>query len=139
LLVLTIRDARTGKDVPVEVQVPGRSAEPNRLPFPLPSPGANQPANASGPDGGRNRLGAVTEFTLYNVEAALKVTEVAPGSAAERAGIRPGMIIFGANGKPVLHPNDLAEIVRQSPATLQLSVFDPTSDRRGTVRVDLGG
>jgi serine protease Do len=80
----------------------------------------------------------VTEITLYDVEAALKVTEVAPGSPADRAGIRPGLIILAANGKPVLHPNELAEAVRQSPASLQLSVVDPTSGRKGSVKVALG-
>jgi S1-C subfamily serine protease len=81
----------------------------------------------------------VTEITLNDVEVAVKVTEVAPGSPAERAGIRPGLVILAANGKQVLHPNDLAEVVRQSPATLQLSVVDPASGRKGTVTVDLGG
>jgi S1-C subfamily serine protease len=137
--VLTVRDIRTGKDVPVEVQVPGRSADPSPAPFPLPSPGANKPVTSPAPDGSRNRLGAVTEITLYDVEAALKVTEVAPGSPADRAGIRPGLIILAANGKLMLHPNQLAETVRQSPATLQLSVVDPRSGRKSTVKVDLGG
>jgi serine protease Do len=81
----------------------------------------------------------VTEFTLYEIEAAVKVTEVVPGSPADRAGIRPGLIILAANGKQVLHPNDLAEAVRQSSATIELTVADPGSGRKGTVKVDLGG
>jgi serine protease Do len=138
-LTLTVRDIRTGKEVPVEVQVPGRSGDRSPSPFPPPSPGANKPVTSPTADGSRNRLGVVTEITLYDVEAAVKVTEVAPGSPADRAGIRPGLIILAANGKQVLHPNELAEVVRQSPAALQLSVVDPTSGRKSTVQVDLGG
>jgi S1-C subfamily serine protease len=137
--VLTVRDIRTGKEVPVKVQVSGRSRDPASLPFPLPSPGANKPIPSPTADGSRNRLGAVTEYTLYEVEAAVKVTEVAPGSPADRAGIKPGLIILAANGKLVLHPNELAEVVRQSPEKLELSVVDPTSGRKSTVKVDLGG
>jgi S1-C subfamily serine protease len=138
-LMLTVRDTRTGKEVPVEVQISGRSPNHRPLPFPLPSPGANRPVPSSTAGGSRNRLGAVTEFTLYDVEAAVKVTEVEPGSPADRAGIKPGMIIQAANGKTVLHPSELAEVVRQSPAALELSIVDPSSGRKGTVKVNLGG
>jgi serine protease Do len=138
-LTLTVRDTRTGREVPVKVEVSGRSANPSPFPFPLPFPGTNTPATSPAGDGSRNRLGAVTELTVYDVEAAVKVTEVEPGSAADRAGIRPGMVIVAANGKKVLHPNDLAEVVRQNPAALELSVVDPRSGSKGTVRVNLGG
>jgi len=96
-LVLTVRDVRTGKEVPVEVQVPGRPREAGPASFPFPMPGANRPASGPAPaaDGSRNRLGAVTEFTLYEVEAAVKVTEVVPDSPADRAGIHVGDILVG--------------------------------------------
>jgi S1-C subfamily serine protease len=137
-LTLTVRDTRTGKEVPVKLQLAGRSANPSSFPFPLPSPGTNNPASSPTADGSRNRLGAVTELTIYDVEAAVKVTEVESGSPAERAGIRPGLVILAANGKTVLHPNDLAEAVRQSSGAVELTVVDPSSGRKGTVKVDLG-
>jgi S1-C subfamily serine protease len=138
-LVLSVRDTRTGREVPVEVQIPGRSGDPGPLRFPVPSPGASQPVPGPNSGGSRDRLGAVTEITLYQVEAAVKVTEVAPGSPADRAGLKPGLIILTVNGKLMLHPNELAEAVRQSPRTLQLSVVDPRSGRKANISVDLGG
>jgi S1-C subfamily serine protease len=138
-LTLTVRDTRTGKEVPVKIQVPGRTSNPSTFPIPVPSRGANDPATTTAADRSKNRLGAVTELTVYDVEAAVKVTEVEPGSPADSAGITPGLVILAANGKTVLHPNDLAEAVRQSPRTLELSVVDPRTGRKGTVKVDLGG
>jgi S1-C subfamily serine protease len=140
-LTLTVRDTRTGKEVPVKLQVAGRSSDPGPIPFPVPSPGANPtvPSTSTTTGASRNRFGAVTEVTVYDVEAAVKVTEVEPGSTAERAGITPGMVILAANGKSILHPNDLAEVIRQSSSALELSVVDPSSGRRGTLKVDLGG
>jgi serine protease Do len=138
-LTLTVRDTRTGREVPVPVQVSGRSSDPGALPFPLPAPEADRPTSSPTTAGSRNRLGAVTEFTLYQIEAAVKVTEVEPGSPADRAGIKPGLIILAANGKPVLHPNALTEIVRQSSTAVELSVVDPRSGRKGTIKVDLRG
>jgi S1-C subfamily serine protease len=138
-LTLTVRDTRTGKEVPVKLQVPGRSSNPSPFPFPLPSSATNNPAPSQSTDGSASRFGAVTEVTVYDVEAAVKVTEVEPGSPADRAGIKPGLIIVAANGKSILHPNDLAEVIRQSSRALELSVVEPSSGRRGTVKVDLGG
>jgi S1-C subfamily serine protease len=80
----------------------------------------------------------VTELAFYDVEAAVKVTEVEPGGPAARAGLQPGILILAANGKLMLHPNDLNDAARNSGGTLKLTVVDPRSGRKGTVDVDLG-
>jgi S1-C subfamily serine protease len=128
-LTLTVRDSRTGRDTPVEVALGGpKPADP--LPKDATPPGAGA---------GKGKLGAVTELAFYDVEAAVKVTEVEPGSPAARAGLQPGILILEANGKAVLHPNDLNDAVRKSGGTLKLTVVDPRSGRNGTVDVSLGG
>jgi S1-C subfamily serine protease len=127
-LRLTIRDTRTGRDVPVDVNIGGPpSTDPNPIPDdPRIRPGAGR------------RLGAVTELFLYDIEAAVKVTEVEPNSPAARAGLEPGDIIIQANGKPVLHPQTLNEIVGQSGPTLKLLVVDPRNNQKTNVDVNLG-
>jgi S1-C subfamily serine protease len=130
-LILTVRDVRTGRDTPVTVAFGG--PEPaNPLPT-QPAPGG--PGSASG--GGK--LGAVTELAFYDVEAAVKVTEVEPGSPADRAGLQPGTLILAANGKAILHPTELTNAVRNSGGTLKLTVVDPRTGRKGTVDVNLDG
>ena len=126
-LALTVRDTRTGKDTRVEVKLGGdEPADPNPAPAdPAPGAGANR------------RLGAVTELVFYDVDPAVKVTEVEPGSAAALAGLQSGDVIVEANGSPVLHPKELDEIVRNSGATLKLTVVDPRSRQKSTVDVKL--
>ena len=126
-LALTVRDTRTGKDTRVEVKLGGdEPADPNPVPAdPAPGAGANR------------RLGAVTELVFYDVDPAVKVTEVEPGSAAALAGLESGDVIVEANGSPVLHPKELDEIVRNSGATLKLTVVDPRSRQKSTVDVKL--
>jgi serine protease Do len=128
-LTVTVRDTRTGRDLPVEVKVGGPDAV---TPVPIP---ADTPVQA----GGGRRLGAVTELVFYDVNPAVKVTEVEPGSPAARAGIEPGDIIIEANGTPVLHPKTLDELVRKSASLLKLQVVDPSTNKKSLVNVNLDG
>jgi len=126
-LKLTVRDVRKGNDVDVDVPLSG--ARPAK---PLPTEG-QVPSAAP-----KTKLGAVTELAFHDDEFAVKVTEVETGSPASRAGLLPGTLILAANGKPVLHPNDLNDIVRQSAGTLKLTVIDPLSGSKRNVEVSLG-
>jgi serine protease Do len=126
-MTLTVRDVRTGRDTPVEVALGGGK------PFEPPAEAPAAPAGA-----GQGKLGVVTELAFYDTEAAVKVTEVEPGSPAARAGFQPGMLIIDANGKPVLHPNDLADAARKASGTLKLTVVDPRTGRKSNVNVNLG-
>jgi S1-C subfamily serine protease len=125
-LTLTVRDTRTGRETPVSVELGG------------PQPAAPPPAEAAPAGGGSGNLGVVTELSFYDTEAAVKVTEVAPGSPAARAGLVPGTIILAANGKVMLHPTELTNAARDSGGTLKLTVVDPRTGRKGNVDVPLG-
>ena len=74
---------------------------------------------------------------LYNDEFAVKVTEVNAGSPAARAGLRPGIVIIEANGKPVLHPNELDDAIRNSGKTCRLTIVDPGTGRKKRDRCQL--
>jgi S1-C subfamily serine protease len=124
-LTLTVRDSRTGKDVPVEVAVGGPVVQAS---FPAEVPSVGPPTSA---------LGAVTELSFYDVEVALKVTEVEPGSPAARAGLQPGFLIIAANGTPVLHPNELNAAVQTSNGTLRLTVVNPRTKAKETLQVNV--
>jgi S1-C subfamily serine protease len=80
----------------------------------------------------------VTELVFHNDEFAVKVTEVNVGSPAARAGLRPGILILEANGKPVLHPNELNDALRSSGKTCRLTIVDPGTGRKNTVDINLG-
>jgi serine protease Do len=75
---------------------------------------------------------------FYDVDPAVKVTEVEPGSAAALAGIEPGDVIVEANGAPVLHPRELDEKVRTSGPTLKLMVVNPRTRQKSAIEVKLG-
>ena len=128
-LTVTVRDTRSGRDVPVEVKVGGPNAGTTS---PIP---ADTPIQA----GAGRRFGAVTELVFYDVNPAVKVTEVEPGGSAARAGIEPGDIIIEGNGTPVLHPKTLDELVRRSPAVLKLQVVDPSTNKKSVVEVNIDG
>lgn len=84
------------------------------------------------------KLGAVTELAFHDNDFAVKVTEVEAGSPAAGAGLRPGIMILAANGKPMLHPNDLNDTVRTSGGALKVTVFDPGTGKKSTLDVNLG-
>ncbi|MDY7224798.1 trypsin-like peptidase domain-containing protein [Hyalangium rubrum] len=60
------------------------------------------------------------------------ITDVVPGSPAERAELSPGMLVVEANRKPVRNAEQLAEAIRATPAggTLLLRVVMPGGSSR---------
>ena len=48
------------------------------------------------------------------------MTEVLPGSPAERAQLEPGMVIVEADHKPVASAQELAAVIRKAPACSKL-------------------
>jgi serine protease Do len=127
-MTLTVRDSRTGRDTPVEVNLGGSKPEAPVTP-------AETDAPLGTPSG---KLGAVTELAFHDDDFAVKITEIEPGSAAARAGLKPGILIISANGKPVLHPNDLNNAARESRGPMKLTVVDPNSGKKANVEVNLG-
>ena len=129
-LRVTVRDSRTNKDTVLKIDLAG-GAPTQPAPAPIPTgPGI--------PTGGAHRLGIVGEVVFLDTDSAVMVTEIEPGSAAEKAGIEPGDVIVEANGTPILHPNTLNEVVAKSGPVLKLIVVDPKANRKTPVEVKLG-
>ncbi len=54
-------------------------------------------------------------------ERGAQIVEVMPGSAAENAGLAPGMVVIEADGKPIRRAQDLANVLRRAtPGSLVL-------------------
>lgn len=126
-LSLSVRDSRTGRNTPVEVKLSDSKPE-----ITLPGGPLNTDSGIK-----NSKLGAVTELAFYNIEAAVQITEIERGGAAERAGLRVGTLILEANGKPVLHPNTLKEIIRNSGATVKLKIVEPNTNTPTMINVPL--
>lgn len=125
-LKLTVRDSRTGRDTEVAVDL--GTTKPTK---PL-------SVEVGAPEGvSSGKLGAVTELAFHDDEFAVKVTEVEAGSAAARAGLRPGVLILAANGKPMLHPNDLNGAAMKSDGKLRLTIVDPNTGKKSHLDVNL--
>lgn len=126
-LKLTVRDSRTGRDAEVAVNVGGATpAKP--LPADVNAPSAAAPS----------KLGAVTELAFHDDDFALKVTEVETDSPAARAGLRPGLLILTANGKPMFHSSELNDVIRTSGGKLKLTILNPTTGKKSDTDVTLG-
>ena len=131
MLKLTVRDSRTGRDTEVAVNLGSEGAAPaSRLPTPV-----EVESSAPGAGAGGGPLGAVTELAFHDADCAVRITEVVPGGPADRAGLRPGLLIIEANGKPTLHPNQLNEAVRTGGRSLKLVVVDPSTGRKSNAEV----
>jgi S1-C subfamily serine protease len=126
-LTLTVRDSRTNRDIDVEVALPGARASK-----PLPT-GVEAPSTTTN----NVNLGAVVELAFHDNEFAVKVTEVDTDSPASRAGLLPGTLILAANGKPILHPNDVSDAVRNAKGSLKLTIVDPLTSEKGELNVNL--
>ncbi|HYO51547.1 trypsin-like peptidase domain-containing protein [Archangium sp.] len=73
----------------------------------------------------------IVERTGLQSEQGALVTDVMPGSPAERAQLEPGMVVVEVDRKPVRNAEELAKIIRKAPAgsTLLLRVEVPGSGR----------
>ena len=87
---VTVRDVRTDRDVLVDIAPPAAATDDATT-----APALNR---------GMKPIGVTTELAFYQGEAALKVTRVESGSAAQRFGVEPGLLILKANGKPLANP-----------------------------------
>jgi serine protease Do len=80
---------------------------------------------------------AIDEFGLKNRNGAV-VLNVAPGGAAGRAGIEPGDVIIGFNGKPIRNRDELVSMVTATKpgTTVPLRVVRDRQERTISVTVE---
>ncbi|KFA93646.1 trypsin-like peptidase domain-containing protein [Archangium violaceum] len=73
----------------------------------------------------------IVERTGLRSEQGALVTDVLPGSPAERADLQPGMVVVEVDRKPVRNAEEFAKIIRKAPAgsTLLLRVEVPGNGR----------
>jgi S1-C subfamily serine protease len=132
-ITLVIRDVNTGRSVPVEVKLDGAMLDPG----PAPSttiPGINPGGPA--PVGG---LGVSVEPADDKGIPTIRVSQVAPGSAAERAGLKRGDIVESVNDTIIFDPDHFNEVVAKAGRSIKMVVKDARTGRKGPIQIDLGG
>jgi serine protease Do len=107
------------------------------------APGSLGPRPVPTPGGARNArtaltaLGVTGEPKTVQGKFVFTVSSVEPGGAAQHAGLEPGDIIIGANGKGLAGPEDL-ESLAQRGGRLNLIVLDVNNGKTARVPVELG-
>lgn len=130
VLNLTVRDTRTGNDIPVKVELGGTATD---------IPG-NTPAPASPTGGGTvssRGLGITTEAGTADLLPVVKVVQVQPGSPADKAGIEPGDAIVGLNDKVIFAPDLLDEALKNAGNSFTLNILDVKTGRKTPVKITL--
>jgi serine protease Do len=135
LLTLKVRDVRTGKDVPVEVQL--GTAPSATVPSSEPTPPASTtPSNLPGSSTAR-ALGLTTQSGTVDLLPVVKVVEVQPGSPAAKAGIEPGDAIVGLNDKVVFAPDLLDEALKNAGNSFTLNILDVKTGKKTPVKINI--
>jgi S1-C subfamily serine protease len=135
-LTVTVRNVRTGKDVPVEVALGGPPA-PTPSPSPTPRP---TPEPSPTPAGGVNsqRIGLTVKPGTADLLPVVKVTAVVPGGPAARAGVEVGDAIVGVNDRVVFAPDLFEEALKDVGPSFTLTVLDVKTGKKTPMKVDLG-
>jgi serine protease Do len=131
VLSLTIRDSRTGKDVPVQVQF-------GAAPAAAPPSGTPAPSSPTGGGAGSSQaLGIITEAGTADLLPVVKVVRVQSGSPAEKAGIEEGDAIVGLNDKVIFAPDLLDEALKNAGNSFTLIILDVKTGRKTPVKINL--
>jgi serine protease Do len=133
---LTLQALRDGKEQSLSVTLAEREAPPVSAPFPMRTAAflgvQTQPLTAAE----KSRLGVP-------VDAGVLVTDVVPGSAAARAGLRRDDVITRFNGKDITAPEELFEAVREAGAGKAVKITvargKETQEIQGTLGESPGG
>jgi S1-C subfamily serine protease len=136
VLKLGVIDSRTGKLVPVEVNVANAKLDQPARP---PAETAPEIPRGGGVGDEPRDLGIDAEPVALGLRQALKVTNVAPGSLAQKAGIEPGDVIVDADGLPVSSPASLARALEAAEGTLTLTIRDVKTNKDTPVEIAVGG
>jgi serine protease Do len=139
VMTLKVFDPRTRREVPVQVHLDamaaapagGRPAPPN-TPLPTPAPAAPGAGASSA-----RAIGLVVEAGTADLLPVVKVVQVVPGSAAEKAGIEPGDAIVGLNDKVIFAPDLLDEALKSAGGSFTLNVLDVKTGKKTPVKVNV--
>ncbi|WP_165066154.1 PDZ domain-containing protein [Paludisphaera rhizosphaerae] len=139
-IVVSVRDVRSGRDVPVEVALgaaPVPSPSPSPTPTPTPGPAPSNPA----PTGGgltAQSFGLTVKPGTADLLPVVKVAAVAPGSPAEKAGLEVGDAIVGVDDRVVFAPDLFEQALKSVGSSFTLTVLDVKSGKKTPVKIDLG-
>lgn len=132
-LTLTVKDSRSGREVPIEVNLKNTAARGS-----TPADTRGSTPSTPAPSGTNRALGVATEATTVDLTLAVKVTRVEPGSPAERAGVRAGDIITAVDDSAVFAPDLLDALVGQSKSgQVTLSILSGRTGQTSRVKVDV--
>lgn len=144
-LTVTVRDVRSGKDVPVEVEIGkptsgvGTSPIPRPEPTPTPSPSPSpSPSPTLGSGATSRSIGLTVKPGTADLLPVVKVAAVAPGSPAAKAGLEVGDAIVGVNDRVVFAPDILEEALKAAGPSFTLTVLDVKSGKKSQVKVEAG-
>lgn len=129
-VILQVRDVRSGREVPIEIVSQGVARVPDGD-----GPSVRRARRESQSAGATGTLGIVGEVTFYKAEAAVKVVRIDRGSAADQAGMQPGMILLSADGKPLLHPDDLSQAASAAAGRITIRVANPSTEREFDIEI----
>jgi len=140
ILKLGVLDSRTGKVLPVELNLARAAVPPQGRP-PLENIPNLPPVGgaAGGADSGPRDLGIDAETVQLGLRQALRVTNVAPGSLAQKAGIEAGDVIVDADGLPVSSPTSLMRALNEATGSLTLTIRDVKSGKNTPIEIPVGG
>ncbi len=138
ILKLGVLDSRTGKVLPVELNL-ARAAVPPQGRAPLENIPSLPPVGGVAADAGPRDLGIDAETVALGLRQALRVSHVAPGSLAQKAGIEPGDVIVDADGLPVSTPTSLMRALNDAQGTLTLTIRDVKSGKNTPIEIPVGG
>lgn len=132
-IVVSVRDVRSGRDVPVEVAL--GAAAPSPLPTPRPAPSSPAPTG-----GGltSQSFGLTVKPGTADLLPVVKVAAVAPGSPAAKAGLEVGDSIVGVDDKVIFAPDLFEQALKSVGSSFTLTVLDVKSGKKTPVKIDLG-
>ena len=138
VLKLGVLDSRTGKILPVDLNLARASAPPAGRP-PLENIPSLPPLGGAVAEAGPRDLGIDAEPVALGLRQALRVTAVTPGSLAQKAGIQAGDVIVDADGLPVSSPTSLMRALNEAEGTLTLTIRDVNTGKNTPVQIPIGG
>lgn len=122
---LNVLDSRSGRQAKVPIALGGAPTTPAPTPDPSPAPA-------------RGGLGLSTAAGTVDLLPVVKVTKVAPGSPADKAGIEVGDAIVAVNDAVVFAPDLFDKAVKSAGASFTLTVLDVKTGKRTPVKIDMG-